>query len=133
MPRLAKEQSEICIVCAMHLFYRFCNSRTRDTAASAIFPCRYTADAANFDSLPIQSRVAYDDCYVADERVGMIEHQHALIRPRPNHIAPRQRSDDLRRPDGLEQGRGLLPSDIARLYLDALNHYICLHVYVQMH
>jgi hypothetical protein len=71
MPRLAKEQSEICIVCAIDLFNPFCNGRARDASASAIVPCRDAPDAANFNSLPIQSGVAYDDCHVADERVGM--------------------------------------------------------------
>jgi hypothetical protein len=72
--------------------------------------------------LIIPNGVAYDDPRVTDDRVRMIEHQHAFIRLRPSHIAPRKRSDDLRRPDGLEQGRGLLPSDIGRLYLDAVKH-----------
>ncbi len=75
MPRLAKEQSEICIVCEMYLFYPLCNGCTRDTSASVIVPCCYTPNAANFDGLIIPSRVAYDDCRVADDRVRMIEHR----------------------------------------------------------
>ena len=122
MPRLAKEQCEICIVRAMYLIYRLRDGCTRDTPASVIILRRNTPNAANFDGSIIPSRVAYDDPHMSDDRVRMIEHQHAFIRRRPSHIAPRKRSDDLRRPNGLEQGRGLLPSDIARLYLDAVNH-----------
>jgi hypothetical protein len=122
MPRLAKEQSEIGIVCAVYLFYRLRNGCTCDTSTSVIVPCRHTPNAADFDGLITPSRVADDDRRVANDRVRLIEHHHAFIRPRPNHIAPRKRSDYLGRPDGLEQGRGLLPSNIARLYLDAVNH-----------
>ena len=130
MPRLTKEQPEICIVCAMCLFYRLANGRARDTSASVVVPRRYAADAANYDRLIVPSPVAYDDSHVADDRVRMIEHEYAFIRLRPNHVAPRKCSDYLRRPDGLEQGRGLLPSDITRLYLDALDHSIFAFMFV---
>ena len=60
---------------------------------------------------------------MTDNLTGGIEHEHAPIRVRPNHFPPGKCGDNLRRPDGLEQWRRLLPSNMAHFDLDVTNHF----------
>ena len=74
---------------------------------SAAFPRCDVLYAADFDGLPVPRPVANHHSRVADDLIGEIEHEHAPIGFRPNHIPPGESGDNLRRPDRPEQWRGV--------------------------
>src|SRR5207344_2990337 len=100
----------VCLISLLYLLYRPSHCRTGRALASAVFSSGNASYATDSDRATIPSRITQHDCQVADDFIVTIEGEQTSVRIRPNDIPPRERGNDLRRPYGFEQRRGLRPA-----------------------
>jgi hypothetical protein len=122
VPGFAKQESEIDAMRIPHLPNSLTHDLTSDALPAAVGMCRHAADATDLDRLRTKRRAAQNYSRVANDIIVVIDAEHAAVSTRPDHIPPRQRRDDLWRPDGSKKARSGLPTLIAIHDLDAIIH-----------
>jgi hypothetical protein len=122
VPRFAKQEPEIDAMRIPHLPDSLTHDLTSDALTAPVGMCRHAADATDLDRLRTKRRAAQNYSRVANDIIVAIDTEHAAVSARPDHIPPRQRCDDLWRPDGSKKARSGLTSLIAIHDLDAIIH-----------
>src|SRR5215468_4203453 len=105
-----------------HLPYGLAHHLTGDALPAAVETCRHAADAADFNRQRIKRRIAQIYSGVANDVIVGIHVEHAAVGTRPDNILPRQRRDDLWRPDGFKEARSEPQTLIAIHDPDAIAH-----------
>src|SRR5262245_20534208 len=103
--------------------YRPSHCRTGRALPSAVFSSGNASDATDADRATIPSRITQHDRQVADDFIVTIEGEQAPVRIRSNAVPPGELGSALNMPSRVEQPRGLLPANLARLDLDTVGNH----------